>query len=323
MSETAPLNVKNYLNGVFYVINTIVTFGIGVFGWFGAQSNTELSAKYITLVTPKGTAFSIWSVIFLFQAIFVVLQFLPKFRATAQVQEGVWYWYVITCVMQVAWTLSFGFEQITLSLAFMVLLWLSLVAIVFFQYYVAKKQQPNNTLLEFWLLRFPFAIHCGWITCASVVNVNVVAVRYAPEDAVLQLAMGIVSLAYLHAVSVWVCLALDRPNFTIAIVIAWAIGFVSDQLNTPFDLIKERFSETIIGSVGWASLAVVFIIGIQVAVRLVLMTGVTDICFNPKEAEEVKALTIETKTKVAAPGANDENKNNKDESSEESVEVPV
>lgn len=45
--QPAPkLNIKNYLNVVFYILNIIVTFGIGTLGWSGQPTNGELSEKY-------------------------------------------------------------------------------------------------------------------------------------------------------------------------------------------------------------------------------------------------------------------------------------
>jgi len=293
---SAPLNAKNYLNGIFYVINTALTFGVGVLGSFGATSNGDLSDKYITIITPAGRAFSIWSVIFTFQLIFAVVQFLPKYRSSALVQDGVSYWYVLTCATQAAWSVAFGFEQIILSFVLIVLIWLTLVAIVFFQYFVAKKQQPNNTLVEFWLLRFPFALHCGWLTCASVLNASVVIVYINSDTSTLQLATGIVSLAYLHAVAVWVTLALDRPNFTIAGVIAWASYFINDQLGKPLEAIEERFSETIITSVKNASFAVSILVIGQIVVRSILLTGVTKVCSGLIEKTEEKSSREESGT---------------------------
>merc|ERR1712232_634292 len=144
---------------------------------------------------PSGSAFSIWGVIFTFQGIFAVYQLLPSVRAKPMVQEGVSYWYILTCLFQSCWTPCFGFEQITLALVFIVLIWLALVALVYQQYYV---KGADHNLLEYWLLRFHFAIHCGWLTAASVLNVNLLAVKLElnPDT---QLTMGIVSLAYLHA----------------------------------------------------------------------------------------------------------------------------
>merc|ERR1712232_109401 len=179
---------------------------------------------------PSGSAFSIWGVIFIFQGIFAVYQLLPSVRAKPMVQEGVSYWYILTCLFQCCWTPCFGFEQITLALVFIILI---CVALVYQQYNV---KDADRTLLEYWLLRFPFALQCGWLTAASVLNVNVLAVKLEASPDV-QLTMGIVSLAYLHAVSVWVVFGFARPNFPIAGVLAWANGWISNKLQTPLSMI--------------------------------------------------------------------------------------
>lgn len=267
------LNAKNYLNVISYIINTVITFGVGQFGWFGAQSNGDLSDKYQTLITPKGSAFSIWGVIFTFQAIFTVYQLLPGVRSKPMVQEGVGYWYVGTCLFQAGWTFAFGFEQITAALVLIILIWLSLVGLVYQQFYV---KNADKTLMEFWFLRFPFAIHCGWLTAASVLNVNVLAVKLDFDETVevdssVQLAMGIVSLAYLHAVSVWVLYGFSPPNYTIAGVLAWATGWIYAELLEPREAIETLFGTTIVTAVSFASLAVCCIISGQIVLRVILL----------------------------------------------------
>lgn len=266
-NQPTSLNWKNYGNVLFFILNCVITFGIGNFGWFGASTNGDLSDKYQTLITPAGSAFSIWGVIFIFQGIFVAYQLLPSIRSKPMVQDGVSYWYMLACLFQCAWTPAFGFEYITAALVFIVLIWLSLVGLVYSQYNVTN---GDNTLLEFWLLRFPFAIHCGWLTAASVLNVNVLAVRLE-LSAEIQLAMGIVSLAYLHAVSVWVVFGFAEPNYTIAGVLAWANGWISNDLSNPTEAITERFGELVVDSVQLASLAVSFIIVGQVVFRVLLL----------------------------------------------------
>lgn len=83
-----------------------------------------------------------------------------------------------------------------------------------------------------------------------------------------ELAIGIVSLAYLHAVSVWVLFVIKRnPNYTIAGVCAWAIGYIYKELQNPYDSIKARFDETTIDGVALACFIVAFIITAQIVVR--------------------------------------------------------
>ena len=75
-SETTPrmpLSIAYKISNVaFYVLNVVVTY-LSMTGIFG-PTNSDLSQKYQTLVTPAGWAFSIWGAIFILEGIFVVVQ---------------------------------------------------------------------------------------------------------------------------------------------------------------------------------------------------------------------------------------------------------
>lgn len=261
-----PLNVKNYINLIAYILNITLVYGIGNAGWLGTPDNGELSRKYQTAVTPKSSAFTIWAVIFLAQGAFAILQFLPRYRAQEMLQKGVGYWFAAVSATQIGWTISFAYEIIPLSLVFMILIWISLIGTLYSQYYT----KSDGSLLEFWVLRFPFAVHAGWITAASGLNVNVQVVSMnQPAD--VQLAVAIVTLAVLHAISVWVLFNIPRPNWTIAIVLSWAFGWIYAELGNPNEKITSTFSEDTIGGVRYAAVAVVVVILTQVVVRLGLL----------------------------------------------------
>lgn len=180
------------------------------------------------------------------------------------VQDGVGYWYVGTCLFQAGWTLAFAYEIIPLAVVLIILIWLTLVGLVYSQYYAVS----DGTLCEFWFLRFPFSLHCGWLTAASTLNVNVQAVA-SGASAEIQLAMGIISLAYLHAVSVWVLFGFGRgPNYTIAFVIAWAAGWIYNELQTPKDSITALLDDTTIRGVSYAAFGVAMIVVAQMVVRV-------------------------------------------------------
>ena len=266
-----PLNVKNYLNLVFYIINVIITFGIGQFGWTGTPDNGELREKYQTIITPNGAAFSIWGIIFTFQAIFAVLQMLPAYSSRPMVQQGVSYWYIAACTFQAGWTFSFAYEVIELSLVFMLLLFASLMGLLVSQYFVKLDPETSTCstkgLIEFWFLRFPFSIHGGWITAASALNVSVVAVD-AKASAATQLSTGIICLAVLHALSVWHLFGFKRPNYTIPCVLIWANGWIYAELQKPKQLVLDTFDQSIIDGVAYAAFSVSMVIITQVVFRL-------------------------------------------------------
>jgi hypothetical protein len=77
---------------------------------FGLPDNAVLSEKYQTLVTPSGSTFAIWGVIFIAEGIFSVMQMMPKYRNHPMVVEGAKYNFALACFTQVVWTLVFSYE---------------------------------------------------------------------------------------------------------------------------------------------------------------------------------------------------------------------
>lgn len=111
------INKFNILNLLFYIINSIATYAIQ-FGWLPLPNNGDISDKYQTIITPFGTSFLIWSVIFMWQLFWVIWQFLPSQRNSEGVIKA-WYYYPIFTVFQAGWTFSFAHEIMWLSLIFM------------------------------------------------------------------------------------------------------------------------------------------------------------------------------------------------------------
>merc|ERR1711871_895362 len=139
-----PLSILNWANLIGYIVNCTLTY-LSIDGIFGA-TNTLQSAKYQALVTPAGWAFSIWGPIFIWEGIFAVAQMLPCYGLrSSKVIDSISYWWVASCVFQIAWSIAFGQDSIITALVFM-------------------------------LLRGPFCLQLGWIIAASVVNISVVAV---------------------------------------------------------------------------------------------------------------------------------------------------
>jgi len=263
------INAKNICNGVAYVLNIVFTYGVGVAGILGNPDNSELSRKYQTIVTPKSTAFLIWSIIFTLQAVFAVIQFLPRYRGTSIVQQGVGYWYLVLCLFQIGWTFAFAYEVIGLSLVFMILLWVALMSLVYSQYVIQEYEDSTlGRVVDLVFFRLPFSIHAGWITAASALNVNVVVVDEKQSEST-QLTFAIISLAVLHAISVWKTFALKRPNFAIPAVLAWANYFIFKELEDPLLLIKETFAPVSVDAIKNSALAVCFIILGQIGVRFI------------------------------------------------------
>ena len=85
---------------------------------------------------------------------------------------------------------------------------------------IQRRQYTNG---EFWLLRFPFEIHCGWIIVATILNANIVLVaRNASVE--IQLAATMLSLGLVLMVTTIVLFVTKKgPRYTIPFVLAWAM----------------------------------------------------------------------------------------------------
>ena len=244
-ADTA-LNTFLFVNLASYVFNVFVTFGIGTFGLFGRPDNGTLSDKYQTILTPSGSAFSIWGIIFIAQAIWVVVQWWPSFRNSRFVRN-IGFGYAFVCLMQAGWTVSFSFEIQWLAYIFMVAINLGL------NYCVRQMQRTEKSIAQYFLWQFPFSLHCGWIFAATALNTNVLAVAYNGSRMV-QIVVAAACLVILLGVAMtW--LSSYPVDLTIPLVLVWALGWIYAELQAPRESIVQRFEARDIEAFGYAALA--------------------------------------------------------------------
>ena len=211
----SSLSILNYLNLCGYVINVFITFFATPI--FSLPAVEDVSAKFQTIITPAGITFAIWSIIFLSQGIFTVMQMLPSYRNFEIVQRGVGHWYFLACISQSLWYFPFALECMTLSVLFMGLIGFSLFNILKEQNLIHK-----STLLDYWIFRFPFEIHFAWICTAFLVNINL-AVVSAGGEMMTQVICGSATLIILFLSAIFALFGIrNGPNYTIPSVFAWA-----------------------------------------------------------------------------------------------------
>lgn len=274
------------LNLIAYIVNTVVTF-VSLTGAFG-KTNTELSEKYQTLVTPDGYAFSIWGLIFTAEGIFVLAQlFYAPLRESSVLSVGVSYWWIVACVAQAVWTFAFAQEVIWLSCIFMLSIWVALSSIVYNTYFM------KYTLTEFWTLVAPFQLHFGWITAALFVNINVWVVEIigcfqgnylhgcSEKDVGTQIATAIVSLSLIFMFGLWLSgfFGLNRVNPITTGVLSWATIAIYAQLKSVEDDFDDFYNSLGLGAapltdgLGRASLVVGIVLAIGVLLDILSLTG--------------------------------------------------
>jgi len=262
MSGVECLNVMNL---IAFLLNAVFVWGFGVFGLLDLPNNADLSRKYQTLITPAGWTFSIWLLIFVSQALFVLAQlFVSRYKKSGFVLRGVAWLYVYACFLQAGWAIAFAYEIIWLTMLLMALLCACLVKIV-----INNVSIEYDDTLSYWLMVFPFQIHCGWILAATALNANVVIVDEEMDNQRLQLTAAIVSLVAIQVsatISLFSCMI---PQRVIGLVIIWAaIGIKYELDSRPGNIsgFDELITEALAGA---ASGVAIITAGLIIACELI------------------------------------------------------
>ena len=133
---------------------------------FNGQTMGQVSAKYPTLLTPAGYAFSIWGLIFLGLAVYAVWQLLPA-QSKLSLPNALAKPLTLANVATAGWVMLFAHEQILPSVGVMVLI-LALLTVV----YGRARRRIFAGAAPAWV-GVPFSLFLGWISVASVINITI------------------------------------------------------------------------------------------------------------------------------------------------------
>ncbi len=127
----------------------------------------EISDFYPNLFTPTALTFSVWGVIYLLLAVFILFQFglFGGKESETLIAKKIGVWFIISCAANLCWILAWHNLKIVLSVGLMVVLLFSLIVIV-------TKLGRSENKKERFFIRLPFFVYFGWITVATIANVT-------------------------------------------------------------------------------------------------------------------------------------------------------
>ena len=134
-----------------------------------------VSDSYPSLFTPAGLTFSIWGLIYVLLAIFVIYQLLPSVRRDSQKADFVpkiGPFFFVSCLANIGWIFAWHHQNIALSLVLMLILLGCLLMI----YLSLDIGTTEVTKAKKYLVHLPFSVYLGWITIATIANVTVLLV---------------------------------------------------------------------------------------------------------------------------------------------------
>lgn len=128
-------------------------------GWLDSDS---------TLLAPDRPAFSIWSVIYLGLAVYLIWQALPKQRSSER-HRKISLWVAATLLLNAAWILVVQADQLILSLIVIVILLITLI-----KTWLLVLQTPPTSKFDSLITEITVGLYLGWVSVATVANTTAV-----------------------------------------------------------------------------------------------------------------------------------------------------
>ena len=182
---------------------------------FAGQTNAAVSAKYPTLLTPAGYAFSIWGLIFLALTIYAVWQLLPGQRRIS-LPDALAKPLTLASVATGTWVVVFANELILPSVGLMLLILGSLIV----AYGRARRRIFADAAPA--LAGVPLSLYLGWISVASVINITIGLRQLGwqtAEGASVTLTLGLIFVV----VALGLIMSRVFRDMVFPLVVAWAL----------------------------------------------------------------------------------------------------
>ena len=168
-----PLAIVNLVAFVGVIVVNALSTTIPL----GGMSPGQLSDLYPNLFVPAGLTFSIWGVIYILLAIYVVYSLVFSIRRAdldRTFMEKSAALFLISCLANIGWIFSWQYRVLPLSLVCMVVLLLTLIA-AYVRLGVGKSKAGA---VEKYMVHLPFSVYLGWISIATIANVTALLVNY-------------------------------------------------------------------------------------------------------------------------------------------------
>lgn len=234
-----------WINLIFLVV-TLAVNGLGASGLINGLSQKDISEKYMTLITPTPSTFSIWSVIYLLLIISMIVMIVRKDDMYYQhAMDKITILFRISCILNMAWIILFSFLLIELSTLF-------IFAFVIVLSIICVKLRKIDDGKHF-LLPLTFGIYTGWLVIATVVNVAVSLVKLEWDGFGIlpEVWAGIILIV---AIGVVLIVLLSNRNAVFPLPVAWAYFGIFQFLKAPEGFKGEHGMLQILALAGMAVL---------------------------------------------------------------------
>lgn len=163
----------SFFNLILFIGVLIVNFLANYLPLNGKNTGV-LSDMYPNLFVPAGLTFSIWGLIYILLAVFVIYNIIKAFKNIDLYEKfkSINLLFAFTSILNICWIFAWHYMKISFSVVVMLLFLISLLAIFILQ---KKLEKENKLSLAF---KIPIEVYFGWISVASIANITALLVHY-------------------------------------------------------------------------------------------------------------------------------------------------
>lgn len=189
----------------------------------------EISDRYPNLFAPAGITFSIWIIIYVLLAVYVVYQFsffrMPRDGDSAMAMTNIGFMFFLSSVANVVWIFAWHYEQIFVSAIAIAVIMLCLMIIAF----ILRKMKMS--ISERICVRLPFSIYFGWITVALIANIVALLVSIQWDQFGLSESFWTVVVLLVGAIITFSTMMFHK-DFVYGLAVVWAyVGILLKHLD--------------------------------------------------------------------------------------------
>lgn len=195
-------------------IGVLLVNAVAVLKPLNGLSTKQVSDLYPNLFTPAGITFSIWSVIYLLLAAFVVYSWRRKDN---RVVQAILPWFILSCVLNASWITAWHFLFPIVSVMVMIALLATLTNI----FLIIHADTSIDRMKTFFVV-IPFSLYLAWICVATIANIAALLVHWNVEGNTT--TQEIWTILMMTVASLLAALFLSRFRaWSFPLVVLWAL----------------------------------------------------------------------------------------------------
>ena len=228
-TSSHPGGVPSAATGWFLPVVTVLGVAAAIVAAFigsGALGGTPINeaaggalSADATPIAPAGTAFSIWSVIYLGLAAYAIWQLTPTARRSPR-QEAVRPWALASAVLNALWIWTVQLGWLAVSVLVIVVLLAVIIGLMFL-----LGAPRTGGVIEKVVTDWTFGLYLGWVSVAFLAN-TYAWLADAGIDIFTRIQLGVVGIVVAAGIGIATAL-LSGGRIAPALATSWGLAWVS------------------------------------------------------------------------------------------------